>query len=108
MSVLSIRTLFIEGGAFGMTILSIEFILLILAAWKAPAWVKEIGLLALMTGAFWTMLGLYQMSDVLGEIGDVSTAILAGGFKVAMISALYGGIIYMVSLVIRIIQKPRI
>lgn len=103
-----IRTLFIEGGAFGMTLLTIEFILLILAAWKTPAWVKEIGLLALMTGIFWTLLGFYQMSDVLSEIGDVSTTIFYGGLKVAMIPVLYCAIIYMVSLVIRIIQKPRI
>lgn len=103
-----IRTLFIEGGAFGMTLLTIEFILMILAAWKAPAWVKELGLLALITGIMWTLLGFYQISDIVAKEGDLSMGIIAGGIKVALISVHYGGLIYMVSLVIRIIQKPRI
>lgn len=103
-----IRTLFIEGGAFGMTLLTVELILLILAAWKAPAWVKEIGLLALMTGSMWTLYGFYQITDFVQREGDLAMSIIAGGIEVALISIQYGGLIYMVSLVIRIIQKPRI
>ena len=52
---MSIRSLFLEGGVFGMTLLTIVLILIILAAWKAPAWVKELGLIALMTGVLWTL-----------------------------------------------------
>ena len=103
-----IRTLFIEGGAFGMTLLTIEFILMILAAWKAPAWVKELGLLALITGIMWTLLGFYQISDIVAKEVDLSMGIIAGGIKVALISVHYGGLIYIVSLIMRIIQKPRI
>ena len=103
-----IRTLFIEGGAFGMTLLTVEFILMILAAWKAPAWVKELGLLALMTGAMWTLYGFYQITGFVEREGDLAMAIIAGGIHVALISVHYGGVIYMVSLIMRIIQKPRI
>ena len=42
---------------------------------KAPAWVKEIGIAALVVGIFWT---------------------------------LYGLIVYFVSLILRVIHKPRI
>lgn len=91
-----------------MTLLSIEFILLILAAWKAPAWVKELGLIALITGLLWTLYGFYQVNDCIERAGDIPMSVIASGVKVALISVLYGGIIYLISLIMRIIQKPRI
>ena len=100
--------LFIEGGSLFMTILTIEFILLILAAWKAPAWVKEIGIIALVTGILSTLLGLHQAFDAIKEAGGIPVPILCGGLKVALIPTLYGILIFLVSLVIRIVQKPRI
>ncbi len=100
--------LFIEGGDLFMTILTIEFILMILAAWKAPAWVKEIGIIALTTGIFATLLGLYQAFTAVQLAGGVSMAVMCGGLKVASIPTMYGMIIFLVSLVIRIVQKPRI
>ena len=47
-------TLFVEGGAIFMSILTIMLLALLLAAWKAPAWVKEIGIIALVLGIFGT------------------------------------------------------
>lgn len=44
--------LFIAGGPGAMSLLSVELVCLFFAAWKAPAWVREIGLLALVTGCF--------------------------------------------------------
>lgn len=108
MIIMSIRALFIEGGAFGMTILTIEFILLILAAWKAPAWVKELGLIALITGILYMLLGAYQISQVVGHTPGLTQEVIACGIKVMLISPIYGGAIYLVSLIMRIIQKPRI
>ena len=43
-------TLFISGGPVGMIIITLLFIALFFAAWKAPAWVKEIGIAALVVG----------------------------------------------------------
>ena len=40
--------------------------------------------------------------------GDVSPAIIWGGVKVLTIPLLYGLVIYFLSLIIRVIQKPRI
>lgn len=51
-----VPTLF-EGGWLGMSLLTVELICLLFAAWKAPAWVREIGLLALVTGVVYTLLG---------------------------------------------------
>jgi len=39
--------------------------------------------------------------------GDISTVVFIGGMKVAMIPIIYGSLIYLLSLIIRVIQKPR-
>ncbi|WP_290539646.1 hypothetical protein [Alistipes sp.] len=100
--------LFLEGGTWGMSILTVELICMLFAAWKAPAWVREIGLLALLTGIFYQILGVFQILGVIQLAGDISPAVLAGGFKVSFISVMYGMLIYAASLVIRMLQKPRI
>ena len=102
-------TLFVSGGPVGMIIITLLFIGLFFAAWKAPAWVKEIGTAALVVGAFWTLLGFMQAADFLqGCADDISPNIVAGGVKVGLIPVLYGLIVYFVSLVLRLIHKPRI
>ena len=104
----SITTFFVEGGLGFMIIISLFLIALLVAAWKAPRWVKEIGLGALVVSILSTMLGLMQMLQAIQITGDISPAVLAGGFKVTMITTFYGLIVYFISLVIRVIQKPRI
>lgn len=91
-----------------MSILTVELICLFFAAWKAPAWVKEIGLLALVSGIFYQILGMFQGLGVFQQAPDISPALLAGGFRVSFISVMYGMLIYAASLVIRMLQKPRI
>ena len=76
---MSIARLFVEGGAGYMTVISIFLILLLVAAWKAPKWVKEIGIGALVVSIFDTLLGLSQICDVIQMVGDVSPAVLCGG-----------------------------
>ena len=44
---MNVFELFMEGGPLGMALLTILLVLMLFAAWKAPAWVKEIGLAAL-------------------------------------------------------------
>ena len=101
-------TLFISGGPVGMVIITLLFIALFFAAWKAPAWVKEIGKGALVVGIFWTILGWLQIFDFLAGHDDVANTVVAGGIKVSLIPVLYGLIVYFVSLILRVIQKPRI
>lgn len=105
----TISRLFIEGGMTGMTIITVFLILLFLAAWKAPRWVREIGIGALVVSAFFTGIGVFQvfgLAELFG--GDVTEGIMYGGLRIAMISLMYGLIVYFISLVIRVIQKPRI
>ena len=111
--------LFLEGGPWFMSMLTILLVAIFFAAWKAPRWVKEIGSIARAFGFFSLLLGLRQMFDALQEVGDsreavtsvfdlISPNVLFGGLKVAMIPVIYGIIIYIVSRIVCIIQKPKL
>lgn len=105
---MNVFELFTEGGLFGMAVLTILLVLLLFAAWKAPAWVKEIGQAALIWGFFWEFAGIYQMLDVLQGLNDVPISVIYGGAKVALVPVMYGMLIYFASLVIILVQKPRL
>ena len=51
---------------------------------------------------------MFQAFNVLHIAGDISPSLLAGGLKVSFISLIYALLIYAASLVIRMLQKPRI
>ena len=104
----SIPQLFVEGGLVWMICISLFLIAIFIAAWKAPRWVKEIGIGALVFAIFGTLSGLAQMFDAIQMFGDISPAVICGGLKVTLIPTFYGIIVYFVSLIIRVIQKPRI
>lgn len=103
----SIPQLFVEGGSAGMSVVTLFLIAMLFAVWKAPNWVKELGLAAMMAGIMWTLFGLFTASDDIIKAGDIAPTILAGGLRVALISAIYGIIVYLISVIIRIIQSPR-
>ena len=104
----NIFTLFVEAGAGFMTIITLMLIALFFAAWKAPAWIKEIGLLALAFGFFATFLGFRAAAEFIQSQAEISSNVIWGGVKVGLIPTAYGIIVYIVSLVLRIIKKPRI
>ena len=99
---------FVEGGLAGMSIITLLFAFMLFAAWKFPAWVKEIGIAALVASILWTLLGLYQAFGAIMRAPDISPIVIFGGLRVSLISTIYGMVIYLISLIIRIIQKPRI
>ncbi len=112
-------TVFVEGGLCTMTVLTILLVAIFFAAWKAPRWVKEIGVFALAFGSLFFLLGFRQILSALQEVASqmenvhtvfdiISPGVLFGGLKVSLIPVIYGVIIYMVSLVVRMLQKPRL
>ena len=105
--IVSLPELFVSGGTFFMLLVSLLLIALLVAAWKAPRWVKEIGLAALVVGIFGTMLGFFNALDAIHQAGDIPQSVVAGGLMVCLICPMYGMIVYFISLVIRVIQKPR-
>lgn len=100
--------LFLEGGLGWMIGISLFLIALFIAAWKAPRWVREIGIGALIFAIYGTLMGILQVLDAMQMFGDISPAVLCGGLKVTLIPTFYGLIVYFISLIIRVIQKPRI
>jgi len=100
--------LFYRGGIPFMTVLTLILLAMLLAAWKAPAWVKEIGVIALVVGVISFLIGFFVAASSMMQAGNVPQSVVWGGFMVAAIPPTYGLFIYLVSLVIRIIQKPRI
>ena len=69
----SLPHLFVEGGLGYMIVISLFLIALLIAAWKAPRWVKEIGIGALVFSVFATLRGLSQIFDVVQTFGEVSS-----------------------------------
>ena len=104
----NIFQLFLSGEPVGMIIISVLFIALFFVAWKAPAWVKEVGVGTLVFSYMWTLTEFMRAGGAIQELGDVDGYIIWGGVRVALIPAVYGSIVYLVSLIIRIIRKPRI
>ena len=101
-------SLYAQGGSSWMTVITLCLIAMCFAAWKAPRWVKELGLLALWTGFLSMMVGVYGVCDFVQSSGHpLSFALCCGGFRVALIAPLYGTIVYMTSLLLRIALKPR-
>ena len=117
----AISDFFVMGNPLGMSALTLLLALVFLAAWKAPAWVRSIGLIALASGFLFGMFGLYQMYGVLqesyrafSEAGDISPsnlmppAVIYGGYKCVLVPIIYGIIIFIVSQIAYLCQKPRI
>jgi hypothetical protein len=81
--------------------------------------VPEIGLFALAFGFLGQLLGVYQVLCVLRDVGfeqegvaaffqKVPLGVIFAGLKVTMNCFIYGVIIYLVSLVVRVVKKPRL
>jgi len=100
--------LFYAGGPIIMSIMTLLLFTLIFTLFRFQEWTTEIGLLALAVGVLGQVIGLYGMFEGIESFGgNVNQAMIAGGLKYSTISTIYGVIIYMISLVIRLINKPR-
>ena len=107
--------LFMMGGPLFMGILSLLLIGVLIVAVRAFSnangnsfhLVRSLGLLALVMGVLGQLIGLYDAFKFIEMEGSVSPAMLAGGFKVSMITTLYGMVIYVISIVLWMILKSK-
>ena len=99
---------FVNGGPILMSIITILLIAVLFAAWKAPAWVKDLGILALSASVFMTIMSLYQFFNTIMLYGEASFRVYCSGLTIVLLPLLYGLLVYIVSIIIRIAQKPRI
>ncbi len=95
---------FQQGGYFPMSVVTVLLIALLLAAWKAPGWVKEIGLIALAFGFLWITNGTIESGITMQGDIIVLPILVWGGLKCWLIPVAYSIIVYIISLVIRIIR----
>lgn len=111
--------LFIDAGIGTMTVLTILLVGIFFAAWKAPRWVKEIGLMALAFSFFMLVRSFRNLFSALREVAGaredisglfdlISPYLFFQGLEIYSIQISYAIIIYFVSLVIRMLQKPRL
>ena len=99
---------FFMGGSGPMTILTIFLIGVLIAAWKAPNWVRDIGFAALIASLCWVSITLVQMSTALMVNPDVSAQVVWGGILCSLLPIVYSMFIYLISILISTFQKPRI
>ena len=104
----SIMHFFINGGAGYMSILTLFLIGIFIAAWKAPAWVRDLGFGALIASLAFVFITSYQIFGLVQQWSDMPFGVACGGIRCALIPLIYGLIIYLISILISTFQKPRI
>lgn len=116
------KNLFFIGGAFFMSILTLELILI--TAWSVYQGVglflkreavqglkmriqaiPSMGLFALISGILGQLIGLYEAFSAIERAADISPAIVVGGLKVSMITTLYGFLIFLFALILYFILQ---
>jgi len=109
--------LYQQGGALFMNVLTlllilivVFFVLRLISSNEKNKWyevIKNLGIMALAVGILGQLIGLFTAMNHIESAGGVSTAIFAAGFKVSMITTMYGLIIFIISKLFLII-KPKI
>lgn len=98
--------LFYAGGPLFMGILTLVLVAILWAKYRLPKQLNTLGKTAFALGFFSFMIGLYQLFDALeAQHVDVSPALLAGGLKNAIITPLYGTLLYVLSCVLQLFTK---
>ncbi len=107
-------SLFNEGGPLFMTLISLAGLTALGLTVKiftdkatgkqsvkyTPGSILVAGSLSFMLGILGQAIGIYQALIAIQAAGDVSPAIIFGGFKVSMIAPMYGLIIFVITLII--------
>ena len=107
-------------ACFNPTVVHYTIILILLAvalglaAWKARKWVRPIGRIVMTLNAFILLDGFRQLCDCAQWFGagvperEWSNLYIAQGMRPFLFVAVSGVIIYLISLLVSIAQKPRI
>ncbi len=103
-----------QGGGLFMNMLTLLLILIIVfflirLMTSDEKWydvINSLGIMALALGVLGQLVGLFTAMQQLEAVGGISPAILAAGFKVSMITTIYGLIIFIISKLF-LILKPR-
>lgn len=114
---------FIEGSPLGMTIIfGLWLTAIILIGKLVYRWINKsepdvkknkalsesilfIGSFAFLFGIFFQVMGMIQALKAVEATGDISPALIAGGFKVSLIVPVYGFVLFLVSYITWFINR---
>ena len=101
-----IKIIYMSGNSFFMSILSfILFLTLISFKFlKNKNIAIYVGFIALLFGILFTVIGGIRVFDVIEYAGDISPSLVAGGIKSVLITSVYGLIIFIISVILRVIS----
>lgn len=123
MNVLLVSNRFTEGGPLFMSLILISLLLSIFfiirgflnlkkdeaVSKRMLSLATDASLLGLALGFLGSVLGLIQAFDVVQSLGDIDSGVMAGGFKVSLLTATFGLFTFVISrigiLILRWIQK---
>ena len=100
---------FMAGGWHFMALITLALICALFAAWKAPAWVKPLGKVAIAIGILSFLMGVQDMADCCAKVGSgIPFSVYCSGFKVALIAPIYSIIGYVIITSADTVRRPRI
>lgn len=100
---------FMAGGWHFMALITLALICALFAAWKAPAWVKPLGKVAIAIGVLSFLMGVQDMADCCAKVGsEIPFSVYCSGFKVALIAPIYSIIVYVIITIADTVRRPRI
>ena len=100
---------FMAGGWHFMALITLALICALFAAWKAPAWVKPLGKVAIAIGVVSFLMGVQEMADGCAKVGsEIPFSVYCSGFKVALIAPIYSIIVYVIITIADTVRRPRI
>ena len=100
---------FMAGGWHFMALITLALICALFAAWKAPAWVKPLGKVAIAIGILSFLMGVQDMADCCAKVGsEIPFLVYCSGFKVALIAPIYSIIVYVIITIADTVRRPRI
>ena len=100
---------FMAGGWHFMALITLALICALFAAWKAPAWGKPLGKVAIAIGILSFLMGVQDMADCCPKVGsEIPFSVYCSGFKVALIAPIYSIIVYVIITIADTVRRPRI
>jgi len=105
----TISQLITIGGVIPVILLTILMAAIFFSARKAPRWVKNIGSIALACSVLASAINFARAAEaVIACQSNISPAVVWAGIRCAAVLLSYGLIVFIVSRIVDMIQKPRI
>ena len=98
--------LFVSNGIGLQALVTISLVGVLFAAWKAPRWVRKIGLTAPLIYVIAYLPGIIKACIDCLVIGPISHTDIQIGAGIFIASLIYGLIIYLIAVVIDLVQTP--